>query len=460
MTPRSLTPLLCALGLAALPGASLFAQPVESLEGERFEATLAGQAILPAETAIAPPEDAPALLRHSGRFTGPDNRRETTLNAHSMRDGVRPTGGSLPMEGQPVQGFSGISALDDGTFWTLSDNGFGRKLNSPDAALMLHRIEPDWQTGELHRLETIFLSDPERVAPFPITLEGSNTRYLTGADFDIESIQPVEDGFWIGEEFGPWLLKFDRQGRLQALFDTRTASGEVSSPDDYGLSLPSAPDGEMPAFNLRRSGGFEGMAITPDGEYLLAMLEGPLHRDGAPEQVADGRTALRVLEFDISEEAWTGRSWHYPLGEGGAAIGDFNMLDDTTGLVIERDHGAGRPALACEGEPRTDCFAEPAQWKRIYSISFDGVADGEPVEKLGYIDLMDIRDPEGIARQGGQGDRYDMPFVTIENVDRVDERHIIVGNDNNYPFSAGRALDRADDNEFVLLEVSELLKAR
>ena len=50
-----------------------------------------------------------------------------------------------------------------------------------------------------------------------------------------------------------------------------------------------------------------------------------------------------------------------------------------------------------------------------------------------------------------------MPFVTIEDVDVIDATHIVVGNDNNLPFSAGRALDKADDNEFVLFEVGEFL---
>jgi hypothetical protein len=45
-------------------------------------------------------------------------------------------------------------------------------------------------------------------------------------------------------------------------------------------------------------------------------------------------------------------------------------------------------------------------------------------------------------------------------VDIVDERHIIVGNDNNLPFSSSRDPNRADDNEFILLEVEALLKAR
>ena len=53
-----------------------------------------------------------------------------------------------------------------------------------------------------------------------------------------------------------------------------------------------------------------------------------------------------------------------------------------------------------------------------------------------------------------------MPFNTIENVDVVDATHIIVGDDNNLPFSAGRALDKADDNEFVLLEVGDFLAAK
>ena len=51
------------------------------------------------------------------------------------------------------------------------------------------------------------------------------------------------------------------------------------------------------------------------------------------------------------------------------------------------------------------------------------------------------------------------PFFTIENVDIVDERHIVVGNDNNLPFSSSRDPGRVDDNELVLLEVGDFLKA-
>ena len=102
----------------------------------------------------------------------------------------------------------------------------------------------------------------------------------------------------------------------------------------------------------------------------------------------------------------------------------------------------------------------PAKFKRIYKVDL-GQADGDGfVKKVGYIDLMDIDDPNKLARQGGKDGKLTFPFFTIENVDRVDDTHIIVGNDNNLPFSSSRDPNKADDNEFVLLEVGEFLKAK
>ena len=51
------------------------------------------------------------------------------------------------------------------------------------------------------------------------------------------------------------------------------------------------------------------------------------------------------------------------------------------------------------------------------------------------------------------------PCVTIENVYRVDDSHIVVANDNTYPVSVGRAQGQADDNEIMLLDVRDFLMA-
>ena len=103
----------------------------------------------------------------------------------------------------------------------------------------------------------------------------------------------------------------------------------------------------------------------------------------------------------------------------------------------------------CGDEVTSNCFNFPAKFKRIYKVSFAGVQPGETVQKLGYIDLLDIRDGD---------ERFTFPFVTIENVIRVDEQHLIVANDNNYGFSVGRTLGVNDDNEVILLEASDFLK--
>ncbi|WP_206109954.1 esterase-like activity of phytase family protein [Peteryoungia ipomoeae] len=441
---------------------SLLSTGAALADDKQFAAKLVSHAILPANTIIAAPADAPQHLKTSGKFTTADRKRAEGLKVVPGKDGLRETGLSMPFDGQAMQGFSGIKAMGDGTYWSLSDNGFGSKSNSSDSMLMLHHIKFDWDGGKVEPIETVFLSDPDKKAPFPIVMEGSEQRYLTGADFDVESIQPVADGFWVGEEFGPYLLKFTKEGKLTDVIATKSGEVDVKSPDNPTLVVPANPTAKMPAFNLKRSGGYEGLAMSKDGSKLYALLEGPLYLEDGSVEKAETLTALRIIELDTASKSWTGKTWLYPLSEGGEAIGDFNMIDETTALVIERDNGAGVADKACADPkaPAADCFAVPAKHKRIYKIEMTDEMAGKAVRKIGYIDLMKIEDPDNKKRQGGDEGFYDMPFVTIENVDVVDATHIVVGNDNNLPFSAGRALDKADDNEFVLLEVGDFLAAK
>ena len=76
------------------------------------------------------------------------------------------------------------------------------------------------------------------------------------------------------------------------------------------------------------------------------------------------------------------------------------MIDADTGLIIERDTLEGLPEDACSGPPRPDCYPAPAKFKRVYKISLkDADADGF-VKKIGYVDLLDIKDPNGVAKRG------------------------------------------------------------
>ncbi|MDQ0513028.1 esterase-like activity of phytase family protein [Ancylobacter amanitiformis] len=450
----------CLLASAALALIGLAGTSAGARADQAYPATLKGHAVLPAASFIPVPAEAPEDLKLSGKFT--TGTRVEAAGTVEGKSAGRPTGISVPFKGQPLQGHSGIKVMADGTFWILTDNGFGSKANSPDSALYLNRYRIDWQKGGFERVETIFLTDPDKKVPFRIVHEGTAKRYLTGADFDLESFQIIGDDLWIGEEFGPFLIKADMKGAVKQVFDTLAGQTPVRSPDNYLVASAGAPN-QTAEFNARRSKGYEGMAASKDGKFLYPLLEGPLW-DGATkdwQKTADGREYLQILEFDVAAQKWTGRSWQYVLEQNGNAIGDFNMIDGTTGLIIERDNGEGTPDKACAaGTKGPDCFHDLAKFKRIYKIELTDANVGQPVRKIGHIDLMKIADPNKLARKPLNDGVLTFPFFTIENVDVVDASHIVVGNDNNLPFSSSRDPAKADDNELILLEVGDFLNAK
>ena len=185
--------------------------------------TLTGWAQLPAATFA----DGPT----SGQFAGPN-----------------PYGTNLPpyVAQQPVQGFSGVlRGTGRHTFKFLVDNGFGAKANSADATLRAysvridwknHRVAPaDWRSGRerdaFDARTRLSFNDANRLLTVPIQADYEHYyddatkpvvdasirsgRLLTGADFDIESVRQDRDGnYWLGDEFGPYLIKTDRHGTV------------------------------------------------------------------------------------------------------------------------------------------------------------------------------------------------------------------------------------------------------
>jgi len=427
-----------------------------------FPATLTGHAFLPALSLIARPADAPRDAWVSGKFstgcclTAPMSVMGDTGALHGKRAmGVMP-----PFIGQPLQGLSGyaMDRAEDGSDYVLTDNGFGSKANSPGALLFFSKMQPDFEPGTIAVKQTIFLHDPDFKVPFRIAYEGTDARYLTGADFDPESIQLVNAEIWISKELGPYLIRATLDGRVMAVYPTMAMDVVLKSPDTPSISAVSVMGKD---WTVPRSGGYEGMALQPGTGLMWAMLEKPLlGEDGKAEGAF-----LRTMAFDPAAATWTGASFKFQLAEGATAIGDFNFIDYTRALVIERDNDEGDPSLKCAGDPAPDCFPLPAMVKRVVLIDTATVdADGF-VRRIGHIDLMNIADPEGRARlttaaNPALSGKTTMPFFTIENVMTVDATHIMVGNDNNLPYSSGRALDKPSDNEMLLLEVADFLAAK
>ncbi|NYT65996.1 esterase-like activity of phytase family protein [Alcaligenaceae bacterium] len=433
---------------------------VAAVAQQELPALLEGHAVLPAQSFVQAPDNAPDDLKVSGKYTS--KKRVQDLGTVIGKSADRNTGIALPIKGQPLQGHSGIKVMADGSVWILTDNGFGSKANSMDSMLYLNQYGIDWKSGEFKHMSTIFLSDPDKKIPFRIVHEESKERYLTGSDLDTESFQPIGDTFWIGDEFGPYLVQVDQSGKVLDFFETEVDGKKIQSPDHYEVAAPGAPGDTYQNVNLRRSKGYEGMAASKDGKFLYPMLEGPVWDSATKDnEQVDGKTVLRVLEFSVEDKKWTDRSWFYPLEDKGNAIGDFNMLDATTALVIERDNGEGTPDLACKvGADTSTCFSDLPKFKRVYKVEFSPETSGQPMRKIAYIDLLNIQDPNGVARKPLTNGVLQFPFFTIENVDVIDGERIVVGNDNNFPFSSSRHPNQQDDNELVLLNVKQLLEAK
>jgi hypothetical protein len=325
---------------------------------------------------------------------------------------------------------------------------------------MVHNVKADWAKGEVTRLKTTFLQDPDRKVPFAIQNEATAERFLTGIDFDPESIQIVGDEWWIGDEFGPYVLRVTPQGKVLGVIETVVGGKAYRSPDHYmNGRLPNYP-GDA-SFEARRSGGFEPMAKSLDGKTLYPMFEWPLWDAATKAQESrNGKPYTRILELDAASKTYSTRQWKYAFEETGNIAADFQMLSATTGLVIERDDMTEGSGNVCKDEPRTDCFTRPAKFKRIYKIDFAQTdADGF-VKKVAFIDLTKIANPQRVAKRGPNEETFVLPHLGPEGLTVVDAKHIVVVNDNNFPYSSGRTLGKPDDNELTLLNIQALIDAK
>ena len=425
--------------------------------------------------ASGPDSDSAGLFRLTGwaeipstyRHPGPVSGQFTT----GPVNGVTP-----PYQGQPIPGFSGMIRSDKrGTFFALPDNGFGAQGNSADFSIGFYVVTPHFKTkgdgtssrGPVTVHEFTSFSDPKGLldasyitggpvylranyyptgTQIPVDASIRNGRLLTGADFDVESIARMDDGtFWVGEEFGPYLLHFDAKGRLM--------SAPVRHPV---LRAPQNPQNTTTGpSNLPSSRGFESMTRNGEGSKLYLTTESSINSE--PD-----KRILEIYEFDTKTERYTGRSFTYAKDSsdaitGGAnnatnifVTGDMTHLAGDRYIMIERDDFQGPPTIA-----------NPPRQKKLYLFDLDEVdhATGLLRKRL-LVDLLDIDDPKDIGGPlvGIPADTFNFPLQSVESVTPVDSHTLLVGLDNNYPGGNGRVPGTPDGTEIITLRSKQPLR--
>jgi glycerophosphoryl diester phosphodiesterase len=370
--------------------------------------TLVGRAVLPVATfADGPP---------AGNFVVPG---PGTVN-----------GVTFPLPSQPVQGFSAvIDGRHRGEYLAMPDNGFGGKANSRDFLIRAYFIRPrfktaDGGTGAVRVGPFISFRDPDHLIGFPIVNEGTPGRLLTGGDIDPESLQRGRHGdLWVGDEFGPWILHFDRSGVL--LEPPFAMPGGLMSPNNPFLNgRPSTQP---------NSRGLEGMAITTNHKLLYAALEGATLAD-------TDKSRRYVFEFSTKSRAFTGRVLQYRTAAAGNLVSDMAALDHNHLVVIERDAGSGLTAL----------------FRRAYLVDLRRVDTAGFLKKTLLVDLASIPDPDLVSLPAihsgdvGLGDPFRVTCESVEAVHPIPGRRLVIGCDNNFP-NSGRNPALPDDNEFIVV---------
>jgi hypothetical protein len=183
---------------------------------------------------------------------------------------------------------------------------------------------------------------------------------------DPEGIRVSPSGtFYVSDEYGPSVFEFNRQGHLLRRFDV---------PAKFLIAQPSSnPLEEFQAPNIsgrQANRGMEGLAITPDGAFLVGIMQNALIQDTGLDLTTpalDDRLGRNNRILKINVETGATEEYVYTLDaiNRGQGVSEILAINDHQFLVLERDN---RSQLK-PGDPQ-----DPTR-KTIYKIDLDGATD-------------------------------------------------------------------------------------
>lgn len=208
-----------------------------------------------------------------------------------------------------------------------------------------------------------------------------------GRTLDPEGFAIAPNGdFYVSDEYGPSVYEFRPDGTfLRAFTNPANLLPYVGSSLDFSAL-------DTPTTGRQANRGFEGLAISPDGSRLFAVLQDPLSEEGSDAGCVRGCTPpgrfsrnLRIVAFDTV--TGTSRAQYiyqvedlstvnarvptapFNANAQGTSIGVSSIIaiNDHEFLVLERDNrglGVGDPV-----------GATPVSSKRVYRIDLSGATD-------------------------------------------------------------------------------------
>lgn len=186
--------------------------------------------------------------------------------------------------------------------------------------------------------------------------------------FDPEGIRVSPRGtFYISDEYGPYILEFDRQGHLIR---------RLALPPKFAIANPSAdPNAELlgNAAGRQANRGMEGLAISPDGSTLFGIMQNALIQDHGLSPGTTDRLGLnnRILKIDLTTGETSEYVYVLEAINRGQGVCEILAINDHEFLVVERDNRSN-----LQSPPQA-----PTR-KKIYRIDLNGATDVSGIDSL------------------------------------------------------------------------------
>jgi len=307
---------------------------------------------------------------------------------------------------------------------------------------------------------------------------------------DGEGLTLRTDGsFYVADEYGATVYNFDKNGNMKGIIvPPKALIPQFSSATYSGFNTDAAAIAVQTG-GRRDNQGLEGVTLTPDGRYLVTLLQSATRQDN-PDNADQNRTFTRLMVYDTStSETPSSPIGHYLVelpsyrnsGNGSAANktaaqSEIVALSPTSFLVLSRD-GAGNgsanntnPAvfksvvlLSTTGATNLAGTIYETSYTPATALSGGVLAPATGIVAARTTDFVNMLNVNQLARFGlnlnvgattsaspvspnSIGEKWEaLSLVPVLDSSAPDDYFLLVGNDNDFITKNGTMLGTAYD---------------